>query len=278
MSRSALSGLPPLWKPLTTALAMSLACATGWAMFRHHGPAPTTETLTVFAAAGIANPLEEIAMAFTEQTGTEIRLNIAASSTLARQIESGAVADVYVSAHSRWIDYLEQRHLLAAGTTEALAVNRLALIAPRGQEFEVRFSDDFALADAFDGRLAVGDPDHVPAGMYATEALQHFGWQAALQTRLAPCPAVRAATRMVELGEARCGIVYLPEVAASERISLLGVFPSESHSPIRFGAAACRDASPGTAAFLQYLKTPEAAAVLGRHGFELPESTVRPHD
>lgn len=197
----------PGWKPLTTAVLMSLACATSWAMF-HHEPAPSTndKTLTVFAAAGIASPLEEIAAAFTKRTGVEIRFNLAASSTLARQIESGAAADVYLSAHPKWLDYLRQRDLLGAEVVDQLVCNRLALIAPRGREFKPRFSGDFALADAFEGRLAVGDFDHVPVGMYAAEALDDLGWRTAFQTRLAPCPSVRAATRMVELREARCGI------------------------------------------------------------------------
>jgi molybdate transport system substrate-binding protein len=157
----------------------------------------------------------------------------------------------------------------------------LVIIAPKNEGFEVRIRPEFDLAAALTGRIALGDPEHVPAGMYARQALEHVGWYAAIRPRLVPCQNVRMALAAVELRETAAGVVYATDAHASEKVDILAVFPSESHSPIRYPAALCRGASARASAraarFLDYLSGPEAADAFRRHGFVTPRRDGGPH-
>jgi molybdate transport system substrate-binding protein len=226
-------------------------------------------SVTVFAAASTTDALEQIARRFEAARGLEVRLNFASSSTLARQIRQGAGADVFISANPRWMDHLERQGLIRAGTRRDLLGNRLALIAAPQADLRIEPRRGFDLAGSFVGRLAMGDPQHVPAGMYAAQALRSMGWWDALTDRIAPAADVRRALRFVETGETSLGIVYATDAAAGGRVKIVGLLPVDSHRPIRYPAAAIVD-SPGQAeAFLAYLSGPEATEIFRRHGFEV---------
>jgi molybdate transport system substrate-binding protein len=167
------------------------------------------------------------------------------------------------------MDYLERQGLICSGTRRDLLGNRLAMVAAPQADLRIRTRRGFDLAGSFVGRLALGDPQHVPAGMYAAEALKSMGWWDALAGRIAPAADVRRALRFVETGETSLGIVYATDAAASGRVKVLGLLPADSHRPIRYPAAAIVDASGQAEAFLTYLSDPEAAEIFTRHGFEV---------
>lgn len=225
------------------------------------------EALTVFAAASMTPAMTELAALYKQQTGTTLKLNCASSGTLARQIEAGGPADIYISANPKWMDHLQSAAMIRIRTRGNLLANRLVVIVPRGERFEMATAPEFDFAGAFDGRLAVGDPAHVPAGAYAMEALTSLGWLAGLEGRLAPCADVRAALRMVGRGEAAAGIVYASDAASSREVSVVAVFPEATHSPIRYPIAVTTQARPGSEALLKWLGDDRAAEVFKRHGF-----------
>jgi molybdate transport system substrate-binding protein len=226
------------------------------------GGARERTAVTVFAASSTTEVLQELAAAFEKKTGTSVRLSFAASSVLARQIEAGAPAEVFVSADLEWMDYLAHKGLIRAGSRRDLAGNRLVLVTPRGHALHAVLAPGFDLPGAFTGRLAV------PAGRYARQALEHFGWWAALLPRLAQAENVRAALRLVEVGEAGAGIVYATDAAASTEVVVAGTFPPSSHAPIVYPAALCGEAGPSAAAFLDFLSSKEAAGAWRAAGFE----------
>lgn len=247
------------------ALLIAFGCAWGCSSEGKKSAPPAI--VTVFAASSLTDVLEEAERLFESRTGTAVRLNLASSSALARQIESGAACDLFISAHGRWMDEIQSRGLLREGTRQDLMANRLVLIAPKGQAFPVRFEEGFVLADAFAGRIATANPDHVPAGEYARQALTSLGWWDSLKDRLTPTKDVRATLALVETGEVDAGIVYTTDAAASRRVDVLAVFPQETHERIAYPAALCRDAGPPAEAFLAWLLGPEAAGLLERYGF-----------
>ena len=150
-----------------------------------------------------------------------MRLSVASSSTLAKQIAAGAPADIYFSANVEWMDYLQAHQHIEQDTRVDLLGNALVVIAPTGEPFTVRWAKDFDFAGAFAGRLALGDPDHVPAGQYARQALEKLGWWPVLKSRIAPAPDVRAALVYVERGECAVGLVYATDAAQSDRVITL---------------------------------------------------------
>lgn len=232
--------------------------------------AARAQQLTVFAAASLTDALEEAGRIWAARGNPPVRFSFAASSALARQIEAGAPADVFASADEAWMDHLERRGRIAPGTRASLLSNRLVLVAPAGSRagaVEVRRGLELA-ALAGDGRIAAADPDHVPAGRYAREALQALGLWDAAAPRLARADNVRVAIALVERGEVPLGIVYSTDAAAARGVRVLGAFPADSHAPISypFAAVARRDGEAARA-FLAFLASEEAAAVFRRHGF-----------
>lgn len=215
--------------------------------------------LTVFAAASTTDAMEELASKFEENGGEKIRFNFASSGTLARQIEAGAPADVFVSANAQWMDYLEAKNAIDKTSRFNAMSNSLVLIAPLGSTL--------AFDGKIPGRLAVGDFNSVPAGMYAREALGQKGWLDALRPKLVMGSNVRTVLMYVERGEVSAGIVYATDAIRSEKVEIVGTFPEESHSPIVYPVAACTG-KPETAAFLAFLKSPEAKAILKSNGFK----------
>lgn len=249
-----------------TVLGLLASAVAGWAQAASPGKAPARKVV-VFAAASTTDAMQDLGAAFKAKTGVEVESSFAASSLLARQIENGAPAQVFVSADQQWMDYLQERRLLEPGTRRNLLANKLVLIAPKGKGFPVRFEAGFDLAGAFKGRLAVGDPEHVPAGIYGRQALMHFGWWKALQSRLAPAQNVRAALRLVEMGEADAGIVYESDAKMSGKVEVVGVFPESSCDAVVYPAALVSGAGKEAEALLAFLSSPDAAVAWRRFGF-----------
>lgn len=214
--------------------------------------------LTVFAAASTTDAMKELAAAYEPDKKT-IRFNFASSGTLARQIEAGAPADLFVSANAKWMDWLDGKNAIEPATRFNLAANELVMIAPRGSSA--------TFGSAIEGRIAVGDMKSVPAGMYAKEALEHMGWLAKLRPNLVMASNVRTALMYVERGEVAAGIVYSTDAKASGKVVVIGTFPAESHSPIAYPVAACSK-SKETSGFLAFLKSEKAKAILKKHGFK----------
>ena len=227
------------------------------------------EKITVFAAASLTNALQDIDSSFDKKTGNATRESFASSSTLARQIEAGAPAQIFISADTKWMSYLAQKGLVAA--QKILLGNELALIAPVASPLAPRAIDsamDWLRLLGTDGRLALGDPDHVPAGIYAKEALQHLGAWNSLQPRLAPAEDVRGALALVERGEAPLGIVYVTDARVSARVKIVGIFSAASHAPIVYPSAIVKGAdSVGVQAYFRFLSSPQAREVFARYGF-----------
>ncbi len=226
-------------------------------------------TQTVYAAASLATALREVTQLMPDH---EVRLSFASSSSLAKQIAAGAPADVFFSASTLWMNYLQNKGLIAAGTRSDLLTNRLVVIAPEHHTFEVQGDPGFDFAAAFTGRLAVGDPSHVPVGMYARQSLENLDWFAGLADRLAPAPHARAALVYVERGECAAGIVYATDAAISTRVEVLLTLPADTHQPITYPVAAIlnRD-SDAVGRLLTHYRSPAAATVFHRHGFRTPD-------
>jgi len=231
------------------------------------------EVITVFAAASLTEAMTDAAAAYESSTGVDVRLSFGASSTLARQIEEGAPADLYAAADPAWMDHLAERGLIDADSRRDMLTNRLVLISSRdvGDEPTGRIGSDFDLPSLVDGLLAVADPSHVPAGRYAKQALQHFGWWQSLEVRLATATDVKAALRLVQLRECNYGIVYQTDPRSATEdgsVRIAGVFPENSHDPIVYPFALTNDAPRKAERFLDFLASPEGAAIFERYGFE----------
>jgi molybdate transport system substrate-binding protein len=223
----------------------------------------------VFAAASTTDALNEVAEMFAAKGMGHVRSSYAASSTLAKQIERGAPADIFLSADLQWMDYLQDRKLIVAGSRANLFGNTLVLIAPAGaRTAEIKLDDLARLLG--DGRLATGDPDHVPVGLYARQALEKLGQWQAVEPRLARAGSVRAAMALVERGEAPFGIVYATDAAASGKVKVVAAFPAALHDPIVYPVAlVAGHETPAAKDFLAFLASAEAKGVFVRHGFKL---------
>lgn len=231
------------------------------------------EPTTVFAAASLTDAMSSAGDAFERKTGAKLRFSFASSSTLARQIEAGAAGHLFASANEIWMDYLEQRGLIERGSRTSPISNRLALISPAGvapAELVVDARLDLPALLGKDGRLAVGDPAHVPAGIYAKQALESLGLWATAEPRLARADNVRAALALVESGEAPLGITYATDAAISDKVEILGYFPESAHTRITYPIALIDGGGGGgdePRAFLEFLASDEGLAIFESFGF-----------
>jgi len=267
-------------------LAISGEARAGAATNPKAAAAQEAVPILVFAAASLAGPVDEIARAFSTRDAEPgqraparipVRTSFAASSLLAKQIEAGAPADVFLSADPEWMDYLDQRHLMREGTREDLLGNDLVLIAPAGSAVQLTLGPEVDLTAALaGGRLATADPDSVPAGIYAREALRQLGVWEKIAPHLVRAENVRAALEYVARGEATLGIVYRTDALAEKRVRLVDVFPASSHAPIVYPVALTAHASAQAAAFEAFLEGDAARQIFVRYGFErLPLRTSR---
>jgi molybdate transport system substrate-binding protein len=227
--------------------------------------------LLVFAASSLTDVLGELSTAFERKSGVAVKLSFAASSALARQIEGGAAADVFVSADQEWMNYLDARRLMTPGSRRDLVGNGLVLIAPADSRIRLEIAPHFALAVALgEGRLAMGDPDTVPVGRYAKSALSALGVWDSVESKIAQAENARTALMYVARGEAPLGIVYTTDARAETRVKIVGTFPRSTHPPITYPAAATRSARRGTQDYLAFLASAAAAATWKKFGFEEP--------
>jgi molybdate transport system substrate-binding protein len=235
-------------------------------------PAPAAaDSVLVFAAASLKNALDDAAAAFEKAGGGDIKISYAASSALARQIESGAPADLFISADLDWMNYVAGKNLIKPETRANLLGNRLVLIAPAASKVALEIKPGFALADALaGGRLAMADPDAVPAGKYGKAALQNLAVWSSVVAQIAPAEDVRAALRFVARGEAPLGIVYATDAAAEPGVRIVAAFPPDSYPPIIYPAAIIATSkNPAAAKFLAYIRSAEARPFFEKQGFTL---------
>jgi molybdate transport system substrate-binding protein len=234
-------------------------------------PARAEGPPTVFAAASLTDAMKDVAAAWAKLGRPAPVMSFASSSTLARQIEQGADANLFASADEQWMDELDKKGLLAPGTRRDLLSNDLVLVMPAAATKRVTIGPGFDVAAILgpDGKLAVGDPAHVPAGIYAEQALRKLGAWAAAEPRLARADSVRSALLLVERGEAPAGIVYGTDAAVSPGVSVAAVFPADSHDPIRYPFALMKGADTAEArALLDFIEGPEGARIFAARGFK----------
>jgi molybdate transport system substrate-binding protein len=249
--------------------ALTLACSTTAANAAEDPPAP----LTVFAAASLKESLDEAATAYQKVSGQTVRISYAASSALARQIEQGAPADVFLSADMEWMDYLQERKLIDPATRHNLLGNTLVLVAPTtGNVAPVDLKPGVDLLPRLgeNGRIALGLTASVPAGKYAKASFVSLGVWKSLESRVAEAENVRAALMLVARGEAPLGVVYGSDAQAEPKVRVVGVFPGNAHAPIVYPVArVAASRNPRAAAFVRWLDTPASSKVFRAHGFKV---------
>lgn len=224
---------------------------------------------TVFAAASLKNALDEISQSWAAQKSGKVVLSYAASSALARQIEKGAPADIFVSADLEWMDYLAQRKLVNDASRVNMLRNELVMIAPATAKISVELKPGLKLGDLLgNDRLSMADPDSVPAGKYGKAALEALGIWPSVAAKIIRADNVRTALNFVARGETPLGIVYRTDAAAEDKVRVVAVFPAATHPPIVYPAALLADRKNAeAAAFFSYLKSNAATGIFRKHGF-----------
>jgi len=244
---------------VVTACAALLFSASAWAA-----------DVTMFAAASLSSALPQIAAAYQKQTGHTVAFSFAASSVLARQIENSPGVDVFMSADADWMDYLDSRSLVQHATRKNLLTTHLVLIAPVTSTLALKIAPHFDLLGALKGgRIAIADPDSVPAGKYAKSSLTSLGVWNAVVDHMAGAESVRVALAYVARGETPLGIVYKTDAMIEPKVKILDTFPDNSHAPIIYPAALTKDAKPVAKEFLDFLNGAQARAIFVKFGFEL---------
>jgi molybdate transport system substrate-binding protein len=224
--------------------------------------------ITVFAAASLTNVLQELGDAFTKDSSIPVRFSFAASSTLARQIENGAPADMFFSADLEWMDYLQSRQLIQVASRHDVLGNQLVLIAPAASTIKLKIEPHFKLVAVLGkGHLATGDPDSVPVGRYAQEALTHLGVWNEIAPQIVRADSVRSALAFVDRGEAALGIVYATDALIDKDVRVVDTFPKDSHKPIIYPAALTAKSNAQAAKFLAFLRGPAGDAAFQHYGF-----------
>jgi molybdate transport system substrate-binding protein len=249
------------------AIPLALLAATLW--LAPQAASAQDKTLTVFAAASMKNALDDVNAAYTKSTGVKVVSSYAASSALAKQIEGGAPADVFVSADLKWMDYVQDKKAIKTDTRLSLLGNKLVLIAPKDSRIgNVTIGQGFDLAKlAGDGRIATGDVKAVPVGLYAKAALESLGAWTAAEPKFAMTDNVRAALLLVSRGEAALGIVYETDAKVEPGVKIIGSFPEGSHPPVTYPVAATMTAKPDAAGYLAFLRGKAAREIFERYGF-----------
>ncbi len=232
--------------------------------------APADQKLTVLAAASLTNAVSEIASQFEQERAVHVASSFAASSALAKQIENGAPADIFISADQKWMNRLQDQKKIVPESRMNLLGNRLVVIAPKGRTFRMEPVRTFDFAGAFKGRLCTGDLESVPAGIYAKQSLMALNWWDATRTRIVGTQDVRAALAFVERGECAAGIVYETDARISSKVEIVGILPEDSHDAIVYPVAMIVDHQPAAQDFLDYLNSPAASRIFANYGFTLP--------
>ncbi len=232
-------------------------------------PVFSAEKLLVYAAASTSQALTKIIDQYHQQNpDIQVKVSFASSSTLAKQIEAGAPAHLYISANPTWMDFLQKQGLIINKSRLNLLSNKIVLISPKDQHFNVEMRKYFNLTTPLKGKLCMGDPAHVPAGIYAKQALVSLGWWDNIKSSIVGTKDVRAALTFVERGECAAGIVYLTDARSSTKVSVLAEFPANTHKAVVYPAARLTSSPNSAAAFLTYLSSPPARIVFKQYGFE----------
>jgi molybdate transport system substrate-binding protein len=259
-------------KWLARTLSLAAAAVLAW------WPQPSARAqggdVVVFAAASLKNALDAINAQRQKETGRKVAISYASSPALAKQIEQGAPAQVFISADLDWMDYVESKSLIKPETRSNLLGNRIVLVAPRDKAPAIDIKPGFDLGPILgDGRLAMANVDSVPAGKYGKAALEKLGAWASVSGRLAQAENVRAALLLVSRGEAPAGIVYQTDAASDKAVAIIGTFPEDTHPPIIYPAALTANAShPDAAAFLAYIRSDKAKPLFEAQGFTVLNS------
>ncbi len=234
------------------------------------------EPVTVYAAASLTSALQDLSK-IAEKQDISLRLSFAGSSILAKQIAQGAPADIYLSANIKWMDFLARENLIEPDTRINLLGNTLVIIAPEDEKFDIEPHAGFDFPNAFEGQLALGDPSHVPAGIYTVEALKKLGWWALLKNRIAPAMDVRGALALVARGECAAGIVYATDAIISDGVEVIATLPdSLLHTPIVYPIAIVKGRrTPTVKAAMHFFQSDTAAAVFQRYGFRVLDSETK---
>lgn len=230
------------------------------------------QKITVYAAASLSNALTEVS---AQYTAAKVVHSFAASSALAKQIENGAPADIFISADTKWMNYLQDKNLVNSASRKDLLANKLVLIAPKCRGFKVRLDSNFNLVHAFSGKLCTADIDSVPAGIYAKQALSYFDWWPKINSRVVGAQDVLAALVFVERGECAAGVVYETDAKISSKVEIVATFPEASHLPIVYPAAlvlngGSTNGNKLSQDYLNYLQSPMALAIFKKYGFSVP--------
>ena len=234
--------------------------------------AARAQELTVFAAASLTDAMKDVSAQWAQAGHQPLRLSFGSSSTLARQIEQGAPANLFASADEKWMDYLADKQLIAADTRKDLLGNDLVLVVSADKPQHVTIGPGFNLLALLgpNGRIATGDPAHVPAGIYAEQALRKLGLWDAVSPHLARTEDLRAALLLVERGEAPAGIVYATDAAASKAVMIAGTFTADRHDPVSYPFAVTKSGDTQEArALMTYLAGPQARAIFVKRGFKV---------
>ena len=231
------------------------------------------DSIIIFAAGSTINAVSDIAELFSKQQGIKTVPSFASSSTLARQIDNGAPAHVYISANKKWMDYLEKDNMIEPKTRFNLLSNSIVLIAPKNSKLKnINIKKNFPLASLLgSGRMAMGDPEHVPSGIYGKQAMKNLGVWDSVKDKIVPSKDVRAALVLVERGEVPLGQVYSTDAAISpDKVKIISYFPADSHTPIVYPAAiVAGHANTGSMKFLEFLKSSEAKQIFEKYGFNV---------
>jgi molybdate transport system substrate-binding protein len=251
--------------------ALALAGLAAATLAPRPASAEDNKPVLVFAAASLTTAFNAIGAEWEKATGNKVSFSFAASSALARQMESGAPADVFVSADLRWMDWAAEKKLIKDDSRETLLGNALVLIAPLDSTTDLKIAKDFPLAKAIgDSRLATGAIPAVPVGNYAKQALTNLGVWAEIEPRIAGAESVRAALALVARGEAQFGIVYSTDAKSEPKVKVIDTFPADSHDPVVYPIAlTANSTNPDAAAFLAYLRSPTAEKILTEQGFTI---------
>jgi molybdate transport system substrate-binding protein len=255
-------------KLLGRMLGLAAAALVAWAIPQPASAQAQGGDLVVFAAASLKNALDNINVQWQKETGKSARISYAASSALAKQMENGAPAQLFISADLDWMDYVEKKGLIKSDSRSNLLGNRIVLVAPKDKAAPVAIKSGFDLAKAIgSGRLAMANVDSVPAGKYGKAALEKLGVWASVSDKLAQAENVRATLLLVSRGEAPAGIVYQTDAASDPNLTIIGTFPEGTHPPIIYPIALTTGAGPDAAAFLDYIKSAKAKPAFEKEGF-----------
>lgn len=225
--------------------------------------------LELFCAASLTDVVSEISADFEKETGWKVRLNLASSGTLARQIEYGAEPSIFISANKKWLDYLDDQGKTIPETSKKVAANKMVLVAPANSKIQpFVFTSEIKLPELFEGRISIGDPQHVPAGAYALQIFKNLNCEKELEPRFLPAKDVRSALMVVELGEVEAGVVYKTDALKSEKVKILTEFPDSLHNPVNYYMAIVKGReNENSLQLYKYIVSEKALPIWEKYGF-----------